>query len=324
MTPRRAIFALSLFATLLWATVASAQNVQLRYRWNKGEEIRYRMTMQTSMNANLPLQGVGDLSIKTATTSTIRIVVDDVAADGKVTLKETIEAVHLESESNAPGAPPKTVYDSASGIAPTDPAAQGLAAIIGQPITFVMLPSGAAEKVEGMNQIMEKVLGGQPGAAAGAAAAGLDLRRMFSDENMNNMFADFFPFPDRALETGDTWDRRRTVDMPILGKMTNVETLTLRSVENGIAHIGIARSLTQESPGGLGPIIMKIEYTPTDGELLFDVAKGRLQRTTGSTAQSITMTFTPPPGANLPPGAIPEIPPMKSTTSIVMELLQGK
>src|SRR5262249_20796199 len=133
-----------------------------------------------------------------------------------------------------------------------------------------------------------------------------------------------FPFPDRALKAGDTWDRRRTMDMQILGKMTNVEALMLRSVENGIAHIGIARSVTQESPGGLGPINMKIDYIPTDGELLFDVAKGRLQRTTGSTAQTVTMTFTPPPGANLPPGAIPQIPPMKSTTSIVMELLPGK
>src|SRR5206468_9979655 len=100
-----------------------------------------------------PLPGASDVSTKTTTASTIRMVVDDVAAYGKITLRETIEAVRMETETNASGAPLKTVYDSASGGAPTDPAAQGMAAVIGQPITLVMLPSGAVEKVEGMSQI---------------------------------------------------------------------------------------------------------------------------------------------------------------------------
>jgi hypothetical protein len=57
---------------------------------------------------------------------------------------------------------------------------------------------------------------------------------------------------------------------------------------------------------------MRIEYTSNDGELLFDLSKGRLQRSTSNTAQNMIMSFTPPAGA--PPGLVPAPGPMKSTS----------
>lgn len=85
--------------------------------------------------------------------------------------------MRTESETSGPGAPGKTVYDSTSG-APPDAASQSAAAMIGEPITIIMSPSGVIEKVEGMSRIMEKVMAGQN---AGAGLLGFDLRQSFSE-----------------------------------------------------------------------------------------------------------------------------------------------
>jgi len=292
----------------------SAQDVLLRYRWTKGEEIRYRLTTQSSSGGDLgiPVAGGSQLSMNQTTTETIHFVVEDVAADGKVTLREIIEAVRGDIEMSGLGTPgTKTSFDSANGAA-TDPAAQTAMAIVGVPITLIMSPTGEVEKVEGMAQVMQKLSAGMPPAAAGFLTQG------FSDEAVKNMFADFPQFPARPVKAGDSWDRQRNISIPILGNISTTETYTMRGIENGIARIGVARK-TNSEPANIGPITMKIEYVSSDGELLFDVARGRTQHLIGDTVQNINMTVTLPQGA--PPG-FSSPGPIKSSTKIEMELVK--
>jgi hypothetical protein len=272
------------------------------------------MTMQSTSGGDLGLAipGGAQMSANQTTTETIRIVVDDVGPDGKVTLREMIEAIRGDIEINAPGAPiGKTSFDTAGGAADSGPAA--MAGLLNVPITVVMLPSGAVEKVEGMAKILQTVTAGIPGASAGILSQGL------TDDSLRNMFAEFSRFPDRPVKTGDTWDEQRDLNIPILGKMSITETYTLHSVENGIARVGITRK-TNSPDAAIGPITMQIEYVSSDGELIFDLARGRTQRLTGTTVQNIKITVNAPQGGA--PAGLTSMGPLTSTAKIELELLK--
>src|SRR5262249_46875851 len=98
MKIRSAQFAATAFALLIFANALFAQNVSLRYRWTKGEELRYRLTQQTQTSMASPqgVPGLGAMSLDQKVMQTMRIVVDDVGPDGTVTLRQIIESVRIE------------------------------------------------------------------------------------------------------------------------------------------------------------------------------------------------------------------------------------
>src|SRR6185503_10534986 len=92
------------------------QTVTLRYKWNKGEEVRYRVTQQsTATVAGLP-SGMGPMNIDTTMTQVVRSVVKDVAADGSATIEHVYESIKMDIDS--PMA--KMAFDSANKDAAAD------------------------------------------------------------------------------------------------------------------------------------------------------------------------------------------------------------
>src|SRR5262245_42179838 len=82
-------------AFLATATQSSGQNITLQYRWTKGEEFRQRVVQQTTATvAGLPA-GVGG-GVEANMTQVVRTTVDDVAADGAVTMRYAYESARWE------------------------------------------------------------------------------------------------------------------------------------------------------------------------------------------------------------------------------------
>src|SRR5579884_1578918 len=137
---------MALYVTLIgiWVSPLIAQDVTLRYRWKKGEETVYRLTQEAAGTLSGPIQ----MSTGQKITQTMRQVVEDVAADGSATIRQTVEAVQFEST-----APVKIDYDSTTGQAPTG-AARTFAALVGQPITVVISPDGSIQKMDGAKAIV--------------------------------------------------------------------------------------------------------------------------------------------------------------------------
>ena len=124
------------------ACPAFAQDVTLRYRWTKGDKLRYRFTQRTS-TATTGVPGFGDMTSDQTTTQTFSIVVDDVAADGSVVLRQVFESVRIEV--NTPMG--KLAFDSDNKDAATgDPFGKFLAgvmpAMIGESVRMRLLPNG--------------------------------------------------------------------------------------------------------------------------------------------------------------------------------------
>ena len=60
------------------ATLASEQDVTLRYRWTKGDNLRYRHTQQsTAAISGLP--GMGDMTVDSTMAQVFKVAAEDVA-----------------------------------------------------------------------------------------------------------------------------------------------------------------------------------------------------------------------------------------------------
>src|SRR5262249_43562409 len=148
------------------ATLASQQDVTLRYRWTKGENLRYRHTQQsTAAISGLP--GMGDMTVNSTMTQAFKVTAEDVAPDGLATLRFTYESVQFEFI-----APMGNIsYDSAAPEKASDPTLKDMfSTMIGESFTIVATQLGEVQKVDGMGRIVEKVFSKLP---QDPAAAGM-------------------------------------------------------------------------------------------------------------------------------------------------------
>jgi uncharacterized protein DUF6263 len=303
------------------ACPAFAQDVTLRYRWTKGDKVRYRFTQQIS-TATTGVPGFGDMTSDQTTTQTFSIVVDDVAADGSVILRQVFESVRIEV--NTPMG--KLAFDSDNKDAATgDPFGKFLAgvmpAMIGESVRMRMLPNGAVQSVEGMTKILDKMAAGLPQDRTASAAFGM-LKNGLSDEAMSGVLSQgFAQLPDQSVKIGDTWTRQFDVNNPLMGNGTISTTFTLEGVEKAgalslarIASTSMTKQTTAPAPV-LGPLNVQLGDGSGEGEQLFDATKGRLQRSTQRMTTPMTMSGPAPDGSQLSLRAI-----TKST--MTMELLE--
>ena len=304
------------------STAAYGQDATLKYRWVEGEQIRYRHTQESSTTMT-GMPGLDGMAITQKMIQVLRMTVEKVAPDGSVTLRETFESVRVE-QNNPMG---KTVFDSTvpanpdQAASPIDPV---MNAMVGESITIVMAPDGKVTKVEGMSRIMEKAFGSLPQNPLLTQLLG-ELKATMSDEAMATTLGQgFAAFPNRALKSGDTWTSQADVNTPIIGVMTTSTAYTLKSLEstNGVATARIAQTQTMKQ-GGQAPasalnalgMNMKLGDSKSQGEILFDVTRGRLQKSSVDSDMSMTMSLENSPAGSLTMTA-------SVRTTMLMELLE--
>lgn len=323
-TCHRPAACLLLCFTVIAAPSVRAQDATLRYRWTQGEEFRYRYTQQSTMTmSGTGLAPGGESAVDSTLTQRLRTIVDDVAADGTVTLRQVIDAVRIDI--NAPFG--RSVFDSAAtgSIAADDRLSQSItgaySAMIGQAITLVIAPSGTVQKVEGMSAILERMLKAQPGTMPADALE--RLKNSFSDDAARYMFErGFASFPERPLKPGDTWDDQLTVNLPMFGAMSTFRTWTFHGIErrDGIETARITSTFTIKSDPAPGAASLPFSLEPGENsgesEMLFDVARGRLVRLTTHMTQQMKMTMR---GAGGPGGNMQTL----GNTTVVLELLDA-
>jgi hypothetical protein len=310
----------ALLALVACAAPALAQGVTLRYRWNKGEAVTYRMTMRTSSTIT-GMPGINEMKVDQTMTQVMKIAVDDVAADGTTTLRETFESVKLEMD----GPMGHVVYDTAAPSSLANPMVQSmrqvLGGMVGESITIVQAADGTVRKVEGGTRILEKVtktMAEDPSTAAAAQG----VRSVLSDEALKaTMEQSFSKLPAKPVTPADTWEGQLSLGNDSVGKIGGTVRFTLRAIEGspdaGMARIGVSLALKQEAapPAGPNGMVMKLGAASGEGEMLFDLAKGRIQRSTMRSDMPSTITMQGPEGS-------PATMQNKTTTTMTMELVE--
>jgi len=291
-------------ATVL-ATIAApaAAQVELRYKWNKGDVLDYRVTLHTT--SEVPgVPGRDDTKTEQTITQQITLTVDGVAPSGVASVHETVTAIR--SQLTTPRG--TIVVDTAAPVQTSDdPVAHAmsklLAAVIGQPINIVFTPDGTVRSVDGGSRLLERVVGAA-GADPDAAMASQALTSIYSDEALRSMLEQSFPkLPSQPLKPGDTWAGELALGNQTIGRIAAALTFTLKSVDGSAgaqrATVSVAMTLTQavKPPAG-GPtrITLTLGDSRGHGDMVFDVARGRIVSNMMRTEMPSTVSMIGPDG----------------------------
>jgi len=286
------------------AVSAAAQAVELRYKWVKGDVLDYRMTLHTTSDVS-GVPGRADTNTEQTVTQRIALSVDGVAPNGVASVHETV--TEIRSELSGPSG--KIVVDTAKPSETSkDPVAEAMAkmltAVVGQPINIVFAPDGTVRSLEGGSRLLDRIVDAG-NANRETAMASQALTSLYSDEALRSMLEQSFPkLPAQSLKPGDTWTGQIALGNQAVGRITAALTFTLKAVEGAAdaqrAVVSAAMTLTQEvkpPPAGATRMTMTLGDSHGSGDLVFDVSRGRLVRTSMLTEMPSTVNMIGPDGS---------------------------
>jgi hypothetical protein len=275
-------------------TSAVVQDVTLAYKWTKGETLRYRIDQKTDTTMSGLPGGMPDVTLNQVANQIFKMTVDDLTADGVATLTQVFESMRMDLTTPAG----KISVDSAApnvNAAPPEQIAQKIfSAMVGEPFKVVLASSGKVEKLEGFTRMLDRVMASMPADPA-TAAAFQQLKAGLSDDQMNAMFSQGFPqFPAKPIKPGDTWSTTLTIPNPAVGGMITTLDYTLASSDGQTAKLTGKVKIEKDPKGPAVPGVMGMKTdlgnASGDGDMVFDVAKGRLR--TGTTRMTMPMAVS--------------------------------
>ena len=316
MKIRRAT-ALAVVVALSIVAASAADDPVLRYRWVQGDVVTYRTTLKTiSTISGMP--GMGDVSLEQTMIQRIRLLAAAVAPDGSATLQQTTEAVSVEMTTPMG----KVAYDSADPkVSADNEAAAALGKVfggmIGSTISISMAATGAIQRIDGIQRVLDKIAQEVPQDRSSATML-QSLKSVLSEEAIRASLEQSFPrLPVEPVKQGGTWTGQVALGSSVIGRVSGTQTFTLKSIDGEVAAIAVALVLKQESSPPVGPsgMTVKLGDSKGDGEIAFDVAHGRIRKSTMQTDMPSTMTTTGPDGR-------PAMMKNATKTSMTMELVE--
>lgn len=266
------------------STVDAAQQVTLRWKFDPGQSLVYRMTM--SQETELP-NGMG--VAVTEMTTTTRWEVLDVSDEGDATVRVTTDRAQMRMD----GPMGSMTADSASETPPGDPVGQMVTALAGVSYNLVFDSSGQLKEVAEIDGLREQL------ADAGGSnpAVSQALEQFASEDGIKDMMArGMVAFPDGPVGPGDTWDYDYDMELPMLGTMSIAMVMTLNGTEerdgSSIALIDSAGTMAfipDDSPGNPAAGMMDLADATLAGTTEWDVDRGMLIRNSGDTTMQMNI-----------------------------------
>lgn len=262
----RGAFFLAIVGLALAPFTAEAQQVELRYQYEEGAELRYEM-VSTSTTA---MPGMGD--VRQEQRQVIRMDVLSVDGEGNARIRHTVESIRLDMVT-----PMGTQsYDSESGEAPTDPAMAPLAAMAGSSSEVVVGPDGSLVDAGDLQSWIEQLLEGLDAETRAQVGEFLDAEAL---ESM--MEQSFQALPPSRMAPGETWELDFSMPMPF-GTLSAALVHTLDAVETRegreVALFTMTGTLGDFEPEPGNPMagMLGIGGGDLSGRMEFDLTSGML------------------------------------------------
>ncbi|TVP73869.1 MAG: hypothetical protein EA352_11550 [Gemmatimonadales bacterium] len=263
--PAGALLAVLALAVLAPAP-AEAQEVELRWKFNSGDEFVYEMVQESAFSA--PGQG----EMQQTQTMIYRQTVTDVDADGVATIDFVYERIMLDAD-----APDGTMsYDSDSEEPPADPSMAAMGSLVGQTFQLRVAPDGTVLSVTGAEGYLEEMTADLPPEVAQM------MGDTFGEDALVDMMQQAFQaFPDESLSEGSTWDNETSVSLPF-GTIASTYNYTLEalSYERGreVARISVDGRSGELQMDPDDPMAGVIQSTggPISGMMVFDLELGQV------------------------------------------------
>lgn len=200
--------------------------VDLRWKFQKGQELRYRISQLTTIDA-------AGLTVEQSMRTTYLYAVSEVDEKGTATLAVKYEAVAVK----ASGLQDLDFDSEKHKEVPADPTAQLVSRLVGQSFTLKLGPSGKVLEVKGFDRILDALF--KEGADDPQQALQREaLKQAYSDESIQSMMQMMFmPLPETPVGTGDSWKTELAFQMPVAGKARLAGTSRLAGLERAEARL---------------------------------------------------------------------------------------
>lgn len=284
---RVAAAALVLVALPTLSTVAAPQAVTLRWGFDEGRHLVYRMTM--SQETEMPSDTGVMVAENAMTMSWDVLAVNDA---GEATVRVVTERVQMNVQSPMGN----IVADSAEPSQATDPIARTAMALAGMGYTMVFDASGQVREVLDLEEMRERLREavGQPGNPVTDQL----LDQMASEDGIRNMLGRGMGWlPPEPLQIGDSWDASFDLEIPMFGTMANTSIMTLESIESRdgdrIAVIDMSGDMIftpEESSGGQMAGALRMGDASMSGDMEWNVDRGMLVRSSARTTMEMEIT----------------------------------
>ncbi len=287
MRPRHTLhlFALLALVTPGLATAQTAPQAELRWKFAQGQKFPYATQQETK--TRLTIQGnTVETSLKQLIDMTWEV--KSVKEDGSARIAQTIDRMRMYMD--GPNGS-RFEFDSKLSAEPAGSMlgiAKMIKGIVGLPIELTMSPRGEVSDVTVSDRLLQALK--MPG-PNGQAVGGL-----FSEETFKNMASQgSIVFPAEALTPGKTWTATKTVDTPVVGKMT-IDTLytyagpaAVDAPTPGLEQIDAALDVKIE-PAPNAQVQANVEEQENSARFLFDSKRGVL--TSSQVKQRMKLSLT--------------------------------
>ena len=214
-----------LMAAFLLALPAADDKVELRWKWQKGQELVYKSVQKTQLE-------FGGQPMDQHMGYTYSLTIAEVAESGEATI--TVKYLAVVTKGNGPTG--EYDYDSEKDKeAPAEGPAAMQAKMVGQSFTMKMTPTGKVTDVQGYDKVLEAMT---KGSGEEAAAVRAQLKQMFNNDTFKGMMQQMAPpLPEEKVGKGDSWSNEFQVKMPMIGGMNFTLKSKLSDLQDNNAHI---------------------------------------------------------------------------------------
>ena len=253
---------MKLFSAALLLTLcapATQEKVELRWKWQKGQELVYKSQQKTL------LELLGQ-PIEQQMAYTYSMTVSEVSDAGEATLQVKYLAVATKGS----GPQGDFDYDSEKDKeAPTEGPAAMQARMVGQSFTMKMSAVGRVTDVKGYDKVLQAMMKGEE--------PNPQLKQMFNNDSFKGMMQQMAPpLPDTKVGKGDPWVTDFVVKMPMIGGMKFTQNSKLTELKEGNAHIDqeIKVELNKGDPDNPFAGLVELKDAVGKASAVFSVEKG--------------------------------------------------
>jgi hypothetical protein len=196
--------------------------VELKLKWTVGEKILQSMDMKMKNEMNMPNQTEPmkqDMEIGQDYGMTVMAA----QPDGGHEVELEFMAARMKMTM---GGKEMMNYDSAkkSSSDTPNPAADMFGKIVGAKICYFLDATNSVQKIEGMDEMLNRMSGGD-------AAAAAPLKNMFNEGSFKQLMSQALFLPAKAVQPGDTWPVKIEMPMGQLGTLSMNYNVTFQKWE---------------------------------------------------------------------------------------------
>ena len=231
-----------LLSSMLAFGCAASKGYNLKMKFTEGRVDHYLQTSVSEVNTQMLGQAI-------TVTQKMNVYFDqtvlEATADGGHVIQQTLTRIVMNTDM----AFMSVTIDTAVPEDRAKPLGEVMNALVDKPLLMKINAEGDIVDIKGLEKVQEAVESSELMKNAEGADPKANLKELFEGEFYEKMA--LIPMAPGNIQVGHTWTKERTRKVPQIGELQYKETMTLESVEHGVAKVVTTAEFDQGESGKL-------------------------------------------------------------------------